>query len=240
MATDNKNNGEDVGGQKASLADFVYDEIKRGIRDGEFNAGDRLRESELTEKLKVSRTPVREALRRLQSEGRLKSEPYRGVVVSELDRQEIAELFSVRQFAEGVAARLAAQNATEPEIDALENILKRAEELKDNRRELARINWNLHQAIYSCAHNRFLMAIYDTLSFSTALLRGERYMPEDRPDTLFDEHRAIVQAIRDRDPDAAEAAAQSHVKQAFRTYLDAAFLKQQSETSRPDDEREKE
>ena len=209
--------------QTPSLGEYVYQELKGAIRDGDYHPGERIRESEVSARLKVSRTPVREALRRLQSEGRLKSEPQRGVVVAELDRHEVTELYTLRQNLEGFAARLAAQHATEAEIETMAYILERTRSLGSDLRQLNQINWELHHAIYDAAHNRFLTQAFAALSDSLALLRGAIYIPSDRPAKLYEEHRHIVEAIRDRDPEAADAAAQAHVRQAFRTHLDASF-----------------
>lgn len=209
--------------QTPSLGEFVYQELKRAIRDGDYHPGERIRESDVATRLKVSRTPVREALRRLQSEGRLRSEPQRGVVVAELDRHEVTELYTLRQNLEGFAARLAAQHASEAEIETLEYILERTRELGCDPRELNQVNWELHHAIYHAAHNRFLTQAFAALSDSLALLRGAIYIPSDRPARLYDEHRKIIAAIKARDPEAADAAAQAHVRQAFRTHLDASF-----------------
>lgn len=206
-----------------SLGEYVYQELKRAIRDGKYHPGERIRESEITALLNVSRTPVREALRRLQSEGRLKSEPQRGVIVAELDRQEVAELYTLRQHMEGIAARFAAQHATDSEIEAMEFILEHAKHLDGDVRELNQINWEFHHSIYSGAHNRFLTKAFSAISDSMALLRGAKYIPADRPSSLYDEHRKIIEAIKNRNPDAADDAAQAHIRHAFRIHLESAF-----------------
>jgi DNA-binding GntR family transcriptional regulator len=205
------------------LGDYVHQEVKRSILDGVYRAGERIRESDITAQLGVSRTPVREAFRRLQSDGLLKFEPQRGVVVAELDRQEVAELYAMRQFMEGFAARLAAQHATDSEIQAMEYILDQTKIINDKIHEFNQINWELHNAIYAAAHNRFLIRSFEALSDSMSLLQGAKYIPPGRPTKLYEEHRKIVEAIKRRDPDAADAAAQSHVRQAFLLHLEIAF-----------------
>ncbi len=206
-----------------SLGEFVYRELKRAIRDGEYHPGERMRESDITQKLGVSRTPVREAFRRLQSEGRLTFEPQRGAVVAELDRQEVAELYALRQYLEGTAARFAAQHASGSEIEAMEYILKQTKGLHDDLRTFNQVNWELHHAIYAAAHNRFLTRAFAALSDHMALLRGTRYIPPGRSECLYQEHRRIVEAIKDRDPDAADRAAQDHIANAFKTHLEAGY-----------------
>lgn len=205
------------------LGDFVYRQVKRRILDGAFRSGERIREADITDELDVSRTPVREAFRRLQSEGLLRVEPQRGVVVAELDRQEVAELYAMRQFMEGFAARCAAQHATDSEIQAMEYILEHSRTVEDEVHQFNQINWELHNAIYAAAHNRFLIKAFDALSDSMSLLQGAKYIPEGRDEKIYNEHRAVVDAIKKRDPDAADEAAQSHVRQAFRIHLEVAF-----------------
>lgn len=205
------------------LGEYVHQEVKRSILDGVYRAGERIRESDITAQLGVSRTPVREAFRRLQSEGLLKFEPQRGAVVADLNRQEVAELYAMRQFLEGFAARLAAQHATDSEIEAIEYILEQTKIVDDKIHEFNQINWELHHAIYAAAHNRFLIRSFEALSDSMSLLQGAKYIPPGRPDKLYEEHRQIVDAIKNRDPDAADAAAQNHVRRAFFVHLEVAF-----------------
>ena len=164
-----------------SLGDYVYQELLRAIRLGKYHPGERIRESAVTKELNVSRTPVREAFRRLQSEGRLILEPQKGAVVAELDRQEVAELYELRQQLEGIAARFAAQHASDSEIDAMEFILESGRQASGDLRELNQINWELHHAIFDAAHNRFLTKMIASIADSMALLRGAKYIPEGRP-----------------------------------------------------------
>ncbi len=206
-----------------SLGEYVYQELLKAIREGKYHPGERIRESLVTRELQVSRTPVREALRRLQSEGKLNFEPQRGVVVAELDSQEVSELYALRQHLEGVAARFAAQHASDSEVAAMEYILEESLKAQDNPREHNQLNWELHHAIYRSAHNRFLLKAVDAISDSMALLRGVKYIPKGRPRILYEEHQLIIGAIKKRDPDAADRAAQEHIKSAFRTHLESAF-----------------
>jgi DNA-binding GntR family transcriptional regulator len=219
----------DIRDTTPSLGEYVYQQLLRALREGEFHPGERIREAEVSRRFDVSRTPVREALHRLQSEGRLKSEPQRGMVVAELDRQEVAELYALRQHLEAIAARFAAQHATEAEIEAMEYILEQAKHADDDIRELNQINWELHHAIYNAAHNRFLMQSFAAISDSMALLRGAKFIPENRPAELYEEHLSIIKAIKARDPDGADEAAQRHVRHAFRTHLESAFTARSSQ-----------
>jgi len=106
-------------GPATSRAEYVEARIREAIQDGRYQPGARLRETEIAERLKVSRTPVREALRRLESEGLLGFVPWRGVVVAQLDRRQVMELYAMRAILEGAAAGLAARQVQPAEIDLL-------------------------------------------------------------------------------------------------------------------------
>ncbi len=218
-----KDKNESKRNSKPSLGEYVYDEVLAAIREGKYHPGERIREADITTALNVSRTPVREAFRRLQSEGRLIFEAQRGAVVAELDPQEVAELYALRQQLEGIAARFAAQHASTTEISSMEYILEQSRAVSDNPREVNQINWELHHAIYNAGHNRFLIKAFSAISDSMALLRGVKYIPRGRPQKLYEEHSRIIEAIKKRDPDAADEAAQNHIRNSFKTHLETKF-----------------
>lgn len=214
-----KPNKRKAGGDGSSRADYVKERIREAIQAGRYKPGERIREMEVSKWLEVSRTPVREALRRLESEGLLTFETWRGVVVADLDRQQISELYAMRGVLEGAAARLAARHIDDAEIDLLEDLLKRAEVCNDNPDELARLNRHFHQTIYAAAHNRYLMQTLEQMRNVLALLRGTTYLVPGRTKTAANEHALIVKAIRGRDPQAAETAACGHIAAAHRARL---------------------
>ena len=112
---------------------------------------------------------------------------------------------------EGAAARLAARHIDNCEIECLEILLERAEAAAENPEALTAINRQLHEIIHSAAHNRYLTQTLEQLRNALALLRGTAFALPGRAEAAAVEHRAIVKAIRDRDPDAAKAAARAHV-----------------------------
>ncbi|WP_144639867.1 GntR family transcriptional regulator [Bordetella genomosp. 13] len=192
-----------------SQAFAAYNEIKRRILGGDFAPGARLRETEVAELLTLGRTPVREALKRIQDEGLLRQEPGRGLVVAEMDQQEVGELYAMRESLESTAASLAAQHASEAEILNMEAILMEG----DN--DPVAQNLRFHEAIYSAAHNRYLMRLLRTLTDTTYLLGRSTLASPVRAEAALREHSAIVAAIRARDPEAAAAAARHHIHQAL-------------------------
>lgn len=204
---------------QASRADQVQQQILKSIHSGHYRPGDRIRETEVATSLGVSRTPVREALRRLESDGLLSFESWRGVVVSKLDRQQVSELYAMREVLEGAAARMAAQHIDDAGIELLKLLLEKAQESPDDPAKLAKLNRKLHQTIYSAAHNRYLLQTLGQLENALALLRGTTYAVAGRADTAAVEHQAIIEAICSRDAEAAELAARKHIGAAQRARL---------------------
>lgn len=208
-----------AGAESESRAERVLAQIRDGIHAGRYKPGERVRETEVADWLGVSRTPVREALRRLESAGLVVFEPWRGAVVADLDRQQINELYAMREVLEGAAARLAARHIDEAELDVLAVLLDRADAAADDPDALAAINRTFHETLQRAARNRYLTETLEQLRNALALLRGTTFAVTGRPETAAAEHRAIVAAIGRRDADAAEAAARDHIRAAQKARL---------------------
>lgn len=206
-----------------SLGEFVLARLRDAIRDGRYQPGQRIREAEVAGWLGVSRTPVREAFRRLQSDGLIKLTPWRGAVVAELDRAQVVELYATRRTLEGTAAALAAQHASEDEIQVFFDLLDQDAQAGGNVKLRARINRQFHQALYRAAHNRYLMQALNALGDSLALLKSTTYEVPGRPDQARQEHQKIADAIRRRDADAAEQATRVHIDSAEIARLELLF-----------------
>lgn len=197
----------------------AYTLILEAIEAGVYKPGDRLVESELAERLGVSRTPVREALQRLETQAML-SRDGRSLIVASLDHNQLAELYAVRTELEGLAARLAARHATDEEIRVLRTM---AQEdltlLGGDPRALSRANKRFHKQIHLASHNRFLVQQLDLLHRSMALMATTSFAAEGRDEVALAEHGAIVDAIARRDGEAAYAALKAHISKAFETRL---------------------
>jgi DNA-binding GntR family transcriptional regulator len=197
----------------------IFEALQAEILEGAIRPGDRLKEADLAERFGLSRTPVREALRRLETRGLLVHEPHKGMVVAQLEPSAVGELYVMREMLDGAAAALAAQHATETEIAAMEDQVARDRVIEDRPDHLAASNRAFHAAIYRAAHNRFLVKSSDALAEALALLGPTTLSAEGRAHESVDEHAAIVTAIRLRDSRAAEAAARHHIRNAFRARL---------------------
>jgi len=205
-----------------SRGNQAYQFIVDGIQSRRLAPGTRLREIELAQQMGLSRTPVREALGRLQLEGLVSMDAARGLIVTELDYSMASELYAMREVLEGTAARLAARHASDVEIDFLREITARDAQLSTPD-ALAANNRLFHETLYRCAHNRYLVRTLSTLQESMALLGRTTLAAPGRPETSREEHREIVDALSRRDPEAAERAARAHIVAAYRIRLEQLF-----------------
>lgn len=196
----------------------AYTLILEAIETGTYKPGDRLVESELAERLGVSRTPVREALQRLETQSMLTRDG-RSLIVASLDHNQLAELYAVRTELEGLAARLAARHATDEEIRVLRRMVEEDRNLVSKPRELARANKRFHRQIHLASHNRFLVQQLDLVHRSMALMATTSLAAEGRSEVALSEHDQIVGAIEARDGDAAYQALKTHISRAFETRL---------------------
>lgn len=197
----------------------TYQAILAAIRDGIYRPGDPLREEEVAARLSVSRTPVREALGRLQEKGLLEAAPGRGVAVSILSMRQIFELYAMREELEGIVARYAARHATEAEIANLERLNAQFAAAADDPKLAAQWNRQFHARLYDAARNRYLRQAVEDLQETIALLPDTTFIQEGRTATATQEHVSIMEAIRRRDAEGAEKAAVDHIKAALEVRL---------------------
>jgi DNA-binding GntR family transcriptional regulator len=200
------------------LREIVFRTLREGIQSGDIKPGDRLREEEVAQRLKVSRTPVREAFGRMVAKGLVEPIGARGLVVRRLDTAEVLELYTMREILEGAAAALAAQHASMPEIDALSDI-QAAFEAQKEPSALAWLNRQFHEVIFRAARNRYLDSALQEAQDAIALLGPTTFQLESRLETAIPEHRDIIRHIARHDADAAEQAARLHIRAALRARL---------------------
>jgi DNA-binding GntR family transcriptional regulator len=203
------------------LAEEAYRAIRNAIQEGQLEAGQRVPELELCAWLKVSRTPIREAMRRLQSDGMLVHAPGGGLQVAQHDLRAVAELYDVRERLEGTAAALAARFADATEIHMLRAMLELHRQLPDDPKIHARENTVFHEHIYRAAHNRFLIKSLQDLHDAVVLLGRTTFAAPGRIAEAQAEHRAIVVAIARRDESKAEELARRHVRRGYELRLSA-------------------
>ena len=202
----------------------AYSLILEAIDVGVYKPGDRLVESDLADRFGVSRTPIREALQRLETQSLLTRDG-RSLIVSSLDHSQMAELYIVRAELEGLAANLAAKHATSEEIKVLQDMVASDRKLISDPSSLARSNRRFHKQIHLASHNRFLIKQLDLVHRSMALMATTSLAADGRGAVAVEEHQAIVKAIANRDSTEASEKLRDHISVAFITRLKQDSLK---------------
>lgn len=196
----------------------AYSLILEAIDRGDLAPGQRLVETELAERLGVSRTPVREALSRLEAQGVLVRDG-RSLRIATLDHDQLGELYEVRGVVEGLAARLAARHAAPEEIAVLAGMVEADRRIVGDAQALSLANRRFHRQLHRASHNRYLNQMLESMRRSLALISTTTLAAPGRGAEALDEHAAIVDAIARRDGAAAQEAAERHISNAYRTRL---------------------
>ncbi|QXJ29181.1 putative transcriptional regulator [Saccharolobus shibatae B12] len=186
-----------------SLSQIAYERILEYIITGKYKPGSTLKEEELASLLKISRTPIREALVRLEKEGVIVKNG-KSFTVIPLTESDILQLYEVRINLESLAAKLAAIRASQDEINKLINVLNEIKESANaDPLTLANLNGNLHRTIAEASHNKYIADILDSIRLKLKIVRVTLFTSFQRRDDEFREHESIVIAIKNRSPDLA-------------------------------------
>ena len=201
-------------------SELVYRRLKEGIISGALAPDTRLIELAIAEDFGVSRTPVREALKRLAAENLVFPDPARGMVVHAPDASEIEDVFVMREALDGLAARLAAHRATPSELARLRLIVGSMRDAieNDRREQIVVANQRFHDVIYAAAGNRMLARVASDLRDFVRRFSTLPFASPDRVRHVLAEHEAILEGLERHDPEAAERASDAHLANA-REYL---------------------
>ncbi len=197
----------------------AYSLILDAIDRGRYPPGARLVETELAERFGVSRTPIREALGRLETQGVVAHDGRRGLVVASLDHNQLGELYEVRAEVEGLSARLAARHAAPEERALLRRLVEDSRRLTNDAAGLRDNNRRFHRQVHLASHNRYLVTMLEGIRRSMALLTMTSLSDPSRGAETVEEHDEIVRAIEARDEDEADEAARRHISRAYETRL---------------------
>ena len=202
--------------ERGSVVEIAYWTLREAIRGGDVAAGERLMEVPLAATLEMSRTPVREALRRLEAEQLIENVPRRGLVVPEVTLEDLIEIFSIREYLEGLSARLASEHMTTTEVYVLGQTVAQTEDaIKQGDLEaLARSSAAFHRLIRQGARNSRLPRLISLL-YDAHRSVGLHQLGETRLARAAAQHRAIFEAIRAGDVAQAEAGMRQHIREAF-------------------------
>lgn len=197
-----------------SLHDEVAARLRERIFAGELAPGSFLDEVRLAQELEISRTPLREALKVLTVEGLVRHEPRRGCFVNEVTEQDLDEIFPVLALLEGRCAYEAAQNASDADIAALEDLHEKLAKYGKAKRinEYYETNFTIHEAIITLAGNRWLAMVIADLRKIVKLARLQQLHAPGRLEQSLSEHLAVFAALKARDPEGAEAAMRTHLQ----------------------------
>jgi len=198
------------------LRELVLDAIRDAIINGSLQPRERLMEIQMAEELGVSRTPIREALRKLELEGFIVMVPRKGAYVADLSFKDIADVFEIRAALEGLAAGLAAERITEEELEEMERLLVEKMEAIANYDipRLVEVDTLFHELMYKASRNERLGAIISNLREQIQRLRKTSLSYPGRMKDSLNEHKKIAEAIQSRDVQLARQLAQEHIENA--------------------------
>lgn len=205
------------------LREVVCESLREAIRNGVLKPGERIMEIQLAEELGVSRTPVREAIRKLELEGYVVMMPRRGTYVANMSIRDINEIFEIRTALESLSNGLAAEHITDEELEHLQRLLVIiGGYIKDgNIEKIVETDIEFHDLMYHAARNQRLVGIISNLRDQLTRFRTLSMSYPGRLEATLDEHKSIVEAIANGDRKAASKAAEQHMENSEKTLLKA-------------------
>lgn len=196
------------------LRDVVFKTLREAIIQGDLKPGERLMEIQLAQKLGVSRTPVREAIRKLELEGLVIMTARRGAEVAPITEKDLRDVLEVRKALEGLAAELVCDKIEDQDLQELKNILEAFKESveKDNLTDIARLDVEFHELIYRATGNKRLVQMLNNLREHIYRYRLEYIRDVKQRNILVEEHMEIVNAITRHDKTAAKRIMKVHIE----------------------------
>jgi DNA-binding GntR family transcriptional regulator len=210
-----------------SISDQIYERLKQQILHGEIEAGERLMQSQVAETLRASRTPVREAFRRLEQDGLIERVPQGGVRVTRLDIEAIQEVFGIRNVLEAYAVELACGRITAEEIGLLKRLVNQAGDLLSSG-ELVRepkikrifeLNTQFHDIIYRASGNSYLIGMINSLRFIVGRLRFLGLRADSTWSRAWNEHDQLIGLLEKKDQESAARLLKTHLVNAVSDVL---------------------
>lgn len=204
--------------QKQNISTDLAVYIKQQILEGTLNPGDRIVETKVARELGISQTPVREALRQLQGEGIVTIQPNKGPIVNTFDTKDVFEIYSIRSMLEGLAIRLAIRHATEEDIRNLERFYEQMTgKVHDSSVVyLMQDSFYIHETIINLSKHGRLISMYKSISLQISLVNRLLGTKKSKQNEV-DQHGELIEALKSRDPEAAEKIMRRHI---YRSYCE--------------------
>ena len=209
MSTNSKNFSNSF-----SLTDEIADVVRERILKGEYEIGEKIKENQIATELKVSRTPIREAFKLLENEGLIDYIPNRGCFAKGFTKQDVDDIYAVREALEELTVRWAVARITEPELLALEEQVDLMEfyTKKKDKKKVLELNTSFHEVIYASARSRFLAQVLRSYKEYIEKTRKSIFYEQSYLEGILSEHRAIFEAIKDRDEERVVEAISKHLE----------------------------
>lgn len=208
------------------LREIVFESMREAILSGVLEPGERLMEIQLAEEMGVSRTPVREAIRKLELENFVVMIPRKGAYVAGVSSKDVADVFEIRSALEGLAAGLAAERITDDELEQMERALfYRANEGELDLEQIVKRDTDFHALLYSASRNERLIQILANLREQIQRFRATSLAVPGRNKLALEEHRMIVEALRNHDSEEAQSLAMAHIVTAENVMFDTLSIK---------------
>ncbi len=204
------------------LRELVLEALREAILNGTLQPRERLMEIQLADELGVSRTPIREALRKLELEGFIIMVPRKGAYVADFSLRDLEDIFEVRKSLEGLAAELAAERVTEEELVKLEQLLKEKSKAIENNdmQKLLDVDTAFHEKLYEASRNERLRSMISNLREQIERFRIASLQYPGRMKRSLEEHYQILDAIQRRDGETANRLAHAHIENVETILLD--------------------
>lgn len=205
------------------LREIVFETMREAIISGQLKPGERLMEVQLAEEMGVSRTPVREAIRKLELEGFVVMVPRKGAYVADISTKDIADVFEIRAALEALAAGLAAERITDEELEELQRTLVKVSKSAESHdlENLIQVDTEFHDVLYKASRNERLVQIISNLREQIQRFRSTTLAAPGRMKDALEEHKKIVDAISERNVALAAQLAQEHIENAENSMLEA-------------------
>lgn len=208
----NTNNNKEVTDQY-SLRGRVFQKIREDILAGNYAEKEELREAAISKEMGVSRTPVREALRQLELEGLVTIVPNKGAHVNGISAKDVRDIYTIRSYLEGLCARWACEHITEEQLEGLEEIVCISEFRisKGHREQMAEMDSRFHVLLYASCGSKILEHVLTDYHQYVERVRRNTLSSLERATEAVQEHKSILNALRNKDADTAEKLANEHI-----------------------------